>query len=63
MDGLVVRFGAPITNRKSKTDGLYLSPEVLKGESATLKSVVFSLAVIWDELIHYEIYYKTVADI
>lgn len=63
LDSLIVRFGAPITNRKSKTDGLYLSPEVLRGEGTTLKSVVFTLAVIWDELIHYEIYYKTVADI
>ncbi len=63
IDSLLVRFGAPITNKKSKTDGLYLAPEVLRGEGATLKSVVFTLAVIWDELIHYEIYYKTVADI
>lgn len=59
----MVRFGAPITNRKSKTDGLYLAPEVLRGEGASLKSVAFTLAVIWDELIHYELYYKTVADI
>lgn len=28
-----------------------------------MKSVVFTLAVIWDELIHYEIYYKKVEDI
>lgn len=63
LDSLIVRFGAPITNRKSKTDGLYLAPEVLRGEGTNLKSVVFSLAVIWDELIHYEIYYKKVEDI
>lgn len=31
LDALNVRFGAPITNRKSKTDGLYLAPEVLRG--------------------------------
>lgn len=60
---MVVRFGAPITNRKSKTDGLYLAPQVLRGEGTTLKSVVFTLAIIWDELIHYENYYKTTADI
>lgn len=36
---------------------------MLKGEGATLKAVVFSLAVIWDELIHYEIYYKKIEDI
>lgn len=63
LDSLIVRFGAPITNRKSKTDGLYLAPEVLKGEGTNLKSVVFTLAVIWDELIHYDIYYKTVDEI
>lgn len=63
LDSLIVRFGAAITNRKSKTDGLYLSPEVLKGEGTNLKSVVFTLAVIWDELIHYDIYYKTTDEI
>ncbi len=26
LDALIVRFGAPITNRKSASDGLYLSP-------------------------------------
>ena len=26
LDSLIVRFGAPITNRKSKNDGVYLSP-------------------------------------
>lgn len=26
LDALIVRFGAPITNKKSKTDGLYLAP-------------------------------------
>lgn len=35
----------------------------MKGEGTNLKSVVFTLAVIWDELIHYEIYYKSPADI
>lgn len=63
MDSLIVRFGAPITNKKIKADSLYLAPEILRGEGTTMKSVVFTLAVIWDELIHYEIYYKTTADI
>lgn len=59
IDSLIVRFGAPITNRKSKNDGLYLAPEIHRGEATSLKSVVFTLAVIWDELIHYEIYFKS----
>jgi hypothetical protein len=63
LDALVVRFGAPITNKKSKYDGLYLPPEVHKGEGISIRSVVFCLGVIWDELIHFEIYYKTIADI
>lgn len=36
---------------------------MLRGEGTTIKSVVFTLAVIWDELIHYELYYKTTADV
>lgn len=63
LDNLIVRFGAPITNKKSKTDGLYLAPEVHRGEGHSLKSIVFTLGVIWDEMIHYEIYFKTIADI
>ena len=63
IDALTVKFGAPITNKKSKTDGLYLAPEIHRGEGTSLKSVVFTLAVIWDELIHYEIYFKSNTDI
>ena len=63
LDNLIVRFGAPITNRMSKTDGLYLAPEIHRGEGTSLKSVVFTLAVIWDELIHYEIYFKSNAEV
>lgn len=58
-----MRFGAPITNKKSKYDGLYIAPEMHRGEVITIKSVVFCLGVIWDELIHSEIYYKTIPDI
>ena len=58
-----MRFGSPITNRNSKTDGIYLAPEILRGENTNLKSVVFTLAVIWDELIHYEIYFKTIEEV
>ncbi len=53
LDKLIVRFGAPITNKKNKTDGLYLAPEIHKGEWTSMKSIVFTLAAIWDELIHY----------
>lgn len=63
IESLVVRFGAPITNKKSKTDALYLAPEIHRGEGTSLKSVVFTLAVIWDELIHYEIYFKTSSEV
>ena len=63
LDALVVRFGSPITNKKSKYDGLYLPPEIHRGEAINSRSVVFCLGVIWDELIHSEIYYKTISDI
>ena len=50
----VVRLGAPIdSNKIAKADELYLAPEVLKGGKITSKSVVFNLAIIWDELINY----------
>lgn len=52
IDGLIVRFGTPITNKKSKNDGLYISPEVHQGGPINMKAVVFCLAVVWDELIH-----------
>jgi hypothetical protein len=63
LNALSVTFGVPITIKKSKVDGLYLAPEVLKGDEITLKSIVFSLAVIWDELFHGSNYYKTVSEI
>ena len=58
-----MRFGAPITNRNHKYDRLFLAPEVHKGDGIRMKSVIFSLGVIWDLLIHEEIYYKTVGEI
>lgn len=63
LDSLVIKFGAPITNRKSKVDGLYLAPEIHQGKPHSLKSIVFSLAVFWDEMIHYELYYTKVNEI
>jgi len=59
----VVKLLAPITNRKSKVDGIFLAPEVLRGEGENKKSVVFTMGIIWDELIHYENYFKSIADI
>ena len=35
----------------------------MAGQKTTDKSIVFSLAVIWDELIHGEVYFKTLKDI
>lgn len=63
LESLKVGFGAPITNKKSKIDGLYLAPEIHQGQSTTLKSMVFTLGVIWDEMIHYEIYFKSISEI
>jgi hypothetical protein len=63
MDKLTVKFGAQITNRNSKTDGVYLSPEVLAGASSTRKSIVFCLGVILDELIHGSPFFKSIEDI
>ena len=48
LDSLVVKFGAPITNPKSHVDGLYLAPEIHQENPADIKSVVFTLGVIWD---------------
>jgi hypothetical protein len=61
LDKLIIKFGAPILNKKNKTDGLYLAPEVLAGENATKKSIVFSVGVIWDELIHGETFFKSIS--
>jgi hypothetical protein len=58
-----VSFGAPITNKRSRIDGLYLAPEVIKGENMTIKSILFSLAIIWDELLHYSNFYKNISEI
>jgi hypothetical protein len=63
LESLTIKFGAPIVNKNNKSDGLYLAPEILAGQKTTDKSIVFSLAVIWDELIHGEVYFKTMKDI
>ncbi len=63
LDKLTVKFGAQITNRNSKTEGIYLSPEILAGASSTRKSIVFCLGVILDELIHGTTFFRTTEDI
>jgi hypothetical protein len=63
LNELTVTFGLPITNKKSTTDALYLAPEVINGEKTTPKSVAFSIAVIWDELIHDMKFFPTVAEV
>jgi len=50
-------------NKNNKNDGLYLAPEILAGQKTTEKSIVFTLAVIWDELIHSQLYFKSMKDI
>lgn len=50
-------------NKNNKSDGLYLAPEILAGQKTTEKSIVFTLAVIWDELIHGQLYFKSMKDI
>jgi hypothetical protein len=63
LSSLTVSFGVPITNKKSKTDGLYFAPECIRGESSTSKSVAFSVGVIWDELLHYKKFFNNVSDL
>jgi hypothetical protein len=62
-EALNIRFGAPIVNKGNRNDGLYLAPEVLAGGKTTEKSIVFTLAVIWDQLIHGELFFKSMAEI
>lgn len=63
LEALSIKFGAPIVNKNNKNDGLYLAPEILAGQKTTEKSIVFTLAVIWDELIHSQLYFKSMKDI
>ena len=63
LDRLYVKFGAHIINKNSRSDGLYLSPEVLGGSISTKKSVVFCLGVILDELIHGGLFFRSMEEI
>lgn len=55
---MVIRFGSPVT-RRNQNQLVYFAPEVLRGGQNTLKSIVFTLGTIWDEMIHYETYFKS----
>ena len=63
LDRLTIKFGTAITNRNNRNDGLYLSPEVLGGQLASKKSVVFCFGVILDELIHGSLFFRSMEDI
>ena len=54
LESLVIKFTSPIINKNHKYDRLFLAPEIHKGEGikVTIKSIVFSLGVIWDLFIH-----------
>ena len=59
LEKLVIKFGAQITNKNNKNDGLYLSPQVLQGGRSSKKSTIFCLGVILDQLIHGSTYFKS----
>lgn len=59
LDEITIKLGYPITNKNHKTEGLYLSPEILAGGVPSKKSIVFSLGVILDELIHGNNFFKS----
>jgi hypothetical protein len=53
-----VKLGDPI-DRGNVATRVYLSPEVLKGDPATEKSCVFNIAMIWDEMLHGDLYFHS----
>ena len=59
LDEITIKLGFAITNKNHKTEGLYLSPEILAGGVPSKKSIVFSLGVILDELIHGNNFFKS----
>jgi serine/threonine protein kinase len=61
LEQLSIKFGYPIKDKNFKTDGLYLSPEVLAGGQSSKRSTVFSLGVILDELIHGNTFFKSIS--
>ena len=63
LNNLIVRFGAPITSRLTRNDGIYLAPEIHRGEPVSMKTIVFTMGVIWDEMIHQEAFFKNADEI
>jgi len=63
LEQMSIKFGYPIKDKNSKTDGLYLSPEILAGGVSSKKSTVFCLGVILDELIHGNTFFKSIDEI
>jgi hypothetical protein len=63
LDEITIKLGYPITSKSNKTDGLYLAPEIVAGGAASKKSLVFSLGVILDELIHGSNFFKSTDEI
>lgn len=57
-----IKLGDPI-NRTNESQRMYLSPEVLRGEVASEKSCVFNIAVIWDEILHGDLYFHSTDEI
>jgi hypothetical protein len=43
--------------------GLYAAPEILLGEHESEETLVWNLGVIFDEMIHGELYFKTKRDL
>lgn len=63
LEKLTIKFGAHITNKKNKNDGIYLAPEILAGGIPTKKSLVFTLGTVLDELIHGDPFFKSYEEI
>jgi hypothetical protein len=63
LESMFIKFGAPILNKKNRKDGCYVAPEVHAGQAIHTRSIVFSLGVIWDELIHRELFFSTIAEV
>lgn len=56
---MAVQFQVPNLRKDNRVDGCYLAPEILNGAPLSEKAIVFSLGIIWDELIHHSLYFKS----
>jgi len=63
LEAMFIKFGAPILNKKNRKDGCYIAPEVHSGQAISSRSIVFSLGVIWDELIHRALFFSTITEV